>query len=212
MWHALKAELAYFRIWLLGGIGIAIGITLLMHGIKWFLNDTDSVPGFVTNMFLLIAGMVVAFVAQGYRAEEHRNHLLMAGPSTPRQLAWVLVLLPACFMALGFVLATIKIGIEAMLTRYFNPEEVFMTCTFAGQFWAAAQLGPLAQEATAARRERRNRAGAIGWAVFVGTILLLGVSWLFSGATFGFVGPAIAVAVAMVAAVPLFAGRTDFTR
>jgi hypothetical protein len=212
MWHALKAELAYFRIWLVGGIGIAIGITLFMHGIKWYLNDTESVPGFVTNMFLLIAGMVVAFVAQGYRSEEHRNYLLMAGPLTPRQLAGVLVLLPACLMGLGLLFTAIKMGLEAMLTGRFNPEDVRMTGSFAGQFWAAAQLGPLAQEATAARREQRNRASAIGWAAFVGTILLLAVSWLFSGATFGLIGPMLAVVVAMVAAFTLYEGRTDFTR
>lgn len=212
MWHALKAELAYFRIWLLGGIGIAIGITLFMHGIKWFLKDTDSVPGFVTNMFLLIAGMVVAFVAQGYRSEERRNYLLMAGPLTPRQLAGILVLLPAFLMGLGVLFSALKIGLETLLTGRFDPESVRMTGTFAGQFWAAAQLGPLAQEATEARRERRNPAGMIGWAVFVGTILLLAVSWLFSGATFGFLGPMIAVGIAMAATVPLYEGRTDFTR
>jgi hypothetical protein len=156
--------------------------------------------------------MVVAFVAQGYRSEERRNYLLMAGPLTPRQLAGVLVLIPACLMGLGVLFSAIKIGLESLLTDRFDPESLRMTATFAGQFWAAAQLGPLAQEATAARRERRNRAGAIGWAVFVGTILLLAVSWLFSGATFGLVGPMIAVAVAMAAAVPLFEGRTDFTR
>lgn len=212
MWRALKAELAYFRLWLLGGIGIAIGITILMHGIKWFLKDTESVPGFVTNMFLLIAGMVVAFVAQGYRSEEHRNHLLMAAPVTPRQLAGVLVLLPACWMGLGIFLLLIKISVESLLTGRLDPEGLRMTGTFAGQFWAAAQLGPLAQEATAARRERRDRASAVGWAVFIGAILLLAVSWLFSGATFGYVGPMIAVVVAMAAAVPLCEGRTDFTR
>jgi hypothetical protein len=115
-------------------------------------------------------------------------------------------------MGLALLLSALKIGLETLLVGRFDPESLRMTGTFAGQFWAAAQLGPLAQEATEARRERRNRAGAIGWAVFVGTILLLAVSWLFSGATFGFLGPMIAVVVAMCAAVPLFEGRTDFTR
>ena len=30
MWHALKAELAYFRPWLLGGLGLAAGVVVLV--------------------------------------------------------------------------------------------------------------------------------------------------------------------------------------
>jgi len=62
MWHALRAELAYFRPWLLGGLGIAAGVSLMMLAIKFFVDDAEGIPGFLTSMFLFIAGMVVSFI------------------------------------------------------------------------------------------------------------------------------------------------------
>jgi len=41
MWHALRAELAYFRPWLLGGLGIAAGVSLMMLVIKFFVDDAE---------------------------------------------------------------------------------------------------------------------------------------------------------------------------
>jgi hypothetical protein len=180
MWRALKAELVYFRVWLIGGLGMAVGISMLLYVLKWLFDDGEGVPGFIPNMFLLIAGMVVAFVAQGYRSEERRSLLLMAAPLTPRQVAGVLVLLPACLIG--------------------------------AQFWAAAQLGPLAQEATAARLQRRSRAGVIGWAVFAGAILLTSASWLFQGSFHGLLVSMITVGAAMGTTAKLYTDRTDFTR
>ena len=212
MWHALRAELVYFRMWLFGGLGIAGGITVFMHVLKWLFDDGEGVPGFLTSMFLLIAGMVVAFVAQSYRAEERRARLLMAGPLTPRQLAGGLVRLPAALMGLCVLLTAFKIGLEALITGRLDIESVRTTASFAGQFWAYAQLGPLAQEASAAHRQRRSRAVVVGWGVFVGAVLVLAASWLFAGSIHGFLGPMIAAGAAMAVAAALYQGRTDFTR
>jgi hypothetical protein len=212
MLHALKAELAYFRVWLVGAFGIAIGITVMLHGLKWLFDDTEGVPGFVTNMFLLIATMVVAFVAQGMRSEEKRARLLMAGAMTPAQAAGVLVLLPACLMGAGLLLTALKVGLTALVSGQFDPESVRVTASVGGQFWAAAQLGPLAQEATAARRQHRTTAGYAGWLLFSVTIsALIGMMWI-RGSIAGILGHLVIVLAVMATAAILYRGRTDFTR
>jgi hypothetical protein len=212
MWRALKAELVYFRVWLIGGLGMAVGISMLLYVLKWLFDDGEGVPGFIPNMFLLIAGMVVAFVAQGYRSEERRSLLLMAAPLTPRQVAGVLVLLPACLMGVGVFFTALEIGLEALLTKRFDLTNLHTTTLLGAQFWAAAQLGPLAQEATAARLQRRSRAGVIGWAVFAGAILLTSASWLFQGSFHGLLVSMITVGAAMGTTAKLYTDRTDFTR
>jgi hypothetical protein len=212
MWRALKAELVYFRPWLLGGLGIAAGISVLMHVIKWYVGDGEGMPGFLTNMFLFIGAMVVAFIAQTYRSEERRARLLLAGPMTPRQLAGVLVLLPACLVGIGVLLTALKIGLETLITGGLEFADVRMTASFAGEFWAYAQLGPLAQESSAARRQGRGGAGLFGWAVFATAILLLAASMLFRGSIQGFVGQLMVVVASLAVAATLYEGRTDFTR
>ncbi len=212
MFHALKAELLYFRVWLIGALGIAVGITVMMQVLKWILNDQYAAPGFLTNMFVLIAVMVVAFIAQGTRSEEKRTRLLMAGSLTPGQIAGVTVLLPVCLMGVGMLLTALKIGLATLLTGHLDFEEVRITASFAGEFWASAQFGPLASEATAARRQRRSVAGGIGWAVFVGGILVLAGSMMFRGSIPGLLCLLTVLGASMVVAVWLFKGRTDFTR
>ena len=44
MWHALRAELVYFRLWLLGGLGIATGVVLLISVLMRFSSDADGPP------------------------------------------------------------------------------------------------------------------------------------------------------------------------
>ena len=58
MWRALKAELVYFRPWLLGGLAIAAGVVLLLSVLIRFAADADGPPGFVVAIFPVIAGMV----------------------------------------------------------------------------------------------------------------------------------------------------------
>jgi hypothetical protein len=212
MWRALRAELAYFRPWLLGGLGIAAGISVLMHVLKWLVNDGEGVPGFLTNMFLFIGGMVVAFIAQSYRSEERRARLLLAGPLTPRQLAGVLVLLPACLVGIGVILTALKIGLVALFTGTLNLADLRMTASFAGEFWAYAQLGPLAQESSAARRQGRGQAATAGWALFSVAVLVLAASMIFRGSIQGFVGQLMVLVAAMTVAFALYQRRTDFTR
>jgi hypothetical protein len=212
MWHALKAELAYFRIWLVGAFGIALGITVMLYVLKWLFDDGEGVPVFVNNMFLLIATMVVAFVALGMRVEERRSLLLMAGPMTPTQAAGVLVLLPACLMAVGLVITAVMMGATALIAGRIDPEGARVTASLAGEFWAAAQLGPLAQESSAARRQGRNRAGLLGWILFAAIILALIGMMFLRGSIPGLLGHLTVIGAAMAAALMLYRGRTDFTR
>jgi hypothetical protein len=212
MWRALKTELIYSWPWMLGGLGIAAFVSILLSLLVRFLEEGDGPPIFVIAMFPIIAGMVVAFITQGYRAEERRARLLLAGPLTPRQLAWVTVLLPVCFVGIG-VLSTIPmIGLARLITGKFVSSELPMVAGFAGQFWAYAQLGPLAQESSAARRQRRTAASLIGWAVFFGTILVLVASQFFMHTAYGHIGFAVVSITAMGVAASLFQRRTDFTR
>lgn len=212
MWRALKAELFYFRPWLLGGLGIATFVVILLSLILRFFAEGDGPPIFVVAMFPIIAGMVVSFIAQSYRVEERRARLLLAGSLTPRDLAAVTVLLPVCFVALG-VLATVPMTwMASLIAAQLQASDLKVIAGFAGQFWAYAQLGPLAQESTAARRQRRTMSGIVGWAVFVGAILVLATSQFFMHAVAGHLGVMTAAVSAMAVAAALYQGRTDFTR
>ena len=212
MWRALKAELVYFWPWLLGGFGIAAFVVILLSVLVRFLEEGQGPPSFVIAIFPIIAGMVVSFVSQGYRVEERRARLLLAGPLTPRHLAGVTVLLPVIFVALGVLAAVPMIGLAMLITGKFEPPDLRMVSGFAGQFWAYAQLGPLAQESTAARRQRRSSATIAGWAVFVGAILVLATCQFFMHALWGHLGVASAAVAALVVAALLYQRRTDFTR
>jgi len=212
MWHALKAELVYFRIWLLGALGIATGVSLLMLAIKFFVDDAEGIPGFLNSMFLLIAGMVVSFIVQSYRWEERRPRLLLAGTLTPRQLAGVAVLLPPCFMSAGALAGVIMIGLTALITGNLALSDLQMTAVFGVEFWAYAQMGPLVQEAVAARRQGRGWAAIVGWMVFAISILLLAVGMFFRHLIQANLGQMLAIFMAMVVAAVLYQGRTDFTR
>ena len=86
-----------------------------------------------------------------------------------------------------------------------------------GQLFAYVQMGLLAQEATAARSQRRLRAAAAGWAGFVLAVLLLAgmyftlakelMTWIHL-----VIGHLAVAVLAAVASVNLYSGRTDFTR
>ena len=212
MWRALKAELVYFWPWLLGGLGIAAFVVILLSVLVRFLEDGEGPPSFVIAMFPIIAGMVVAFVAQSYRIEEHRARLLLAGPLTPGQLAGVTVLLPAVFVGVGALAVVPMVALGTVITGKFEPSAFPVVASFAGQFWAYAQLGPLAQESTAARRQQRSTAAVAGWAVFVGAILVLAASQFFMHSIYGHFGFVMAAAASMGVAAVLYRRRTDFTR
>ncbi len=212
MWHALRAELVYFRPWLLGGLGIAAGVVVILSVLTRFLAESDGPPSFLAVMFPVIAGMVVAFIAQSYRVEERRARLLLAGPLRPRQLAWIKVLLPTCFVGLSMLAAPLMIGLGALIAGKLEPADLPAAGGFAVQFWAYAQLGPLAQESTAARRQRRNLASVGGWALFVSLILVLAATQFFLNTIEGQLAQAAAIVAAMVVGAWLYQGRTDFTR
>lgn len=212
MLRALKTELEYFVPWLLGGFGIAAFVVVLLSVLIRFLEKGEGPPMFVVTMFPIIAGMVVSFVAQGYRIEERRARLLLAGPLTPRQLAGITVFLPPFFVALGVLAAIPMTGLATLITGKFEPSDLRIVAGFAGQFWAYAQLGPLAQESTAARRQQRSAAAITGWTVFVGAILVLAASQFFMHAISGHFGFAMAAFAALGVAYVLYQRRTDFTR
>jgi len=212
MWRALKAELVYCWLWLLGGLGIAAFVVVLLSVLVRFLEEGEGPPSFVIAMFPIIAAMVVSFIAQSFRSEERRARLLLAGPLTPRQLAGVTVLLPACFAGLGIVAVVPMIGLATLITGKFEPSALPIVAGFAGQFWAYAQLGPVAQESSAAHRQGRSTAAIAGWAVFAGAILVLAVSGFFMQSVNGYLGIATAIVAAMGVAAVLYQRRTDFTR
>ncbi len=214
MLHALRTELVYSTPWLLGGLGIATFVSTLLIVLTVFVKDSDGIPGFVIGMFPIIAGMVVAFIAQGYRSEERRARLLMAGPVTPRQLAGLTVILPAVLVGIGALYGSLLIAATVWLVGAGALELATVPSlgVFSVQFWAYAQMGPLAQEASAAHRQKRGTATIIGWAVFVGAILCLVASQFVLKSTFGPVVLATIIATTMIVAAVLYAGRTDFTR
>ncbi len=212
MWYALRTELAYFRPWLVGGLGIAAFVVVLLSVITRVLGEGDGPPVFVAAMMPIIAGMVVSFIAQSYRAEERRARMLLAGTLTPRQLAGITVTLPLCFVGLATLAAVPMIWLAELISGTVEPANPMVVAGFAGQFLAFAQLGPVAQEASAARRQGRRGAALAGWTVFIAAILVLAVAQVFQHSTVAFSGVAMAVLAAMWIAATLYQGRTDFTR
>jgi hypothetical protein len=218
MWHALRAELEYSRPWLLGALAIGAAVATLVTALS--LLDHGP-PKFAAAglgaVFLIMAPMIVSFIVQALRNEERRSRLLLAGPLTPRQLAGVMVLLPAALFAIGVVAGGLVIAADALLRGAFRSASLHMAGFVGGQMLAYAQMALLAQEATAAHRQRRPRQAAAGWLGLVVAVLLLAalylvlslqlVTWIHL-----IVGHLLVALMAMAASVALYAGRSDFTQ
>ena len=212
MWVALKAELAYFRPWLLGGLGIATGVIVLLGGLLRFFGDENGPPVFVMAMFPAIAGMVVSFIAMTYRVEEKRARMLLAGPLTPRALGAITVLLPSCFVGLAVLFAPLLVGLGVLIAGTVQTTDIVTVVGFTVQFLAYAQLGPLAQEASAARRQQRGGPAIAGWTVFYGAILALVLTQSYLHSLVGHLVQVLVVIILMIHAWYLYQARTDFTR
>ena len=212
MLRALRAELVYFRPWLLGGLGIAFFVSTVLVVLTLLPSVGSDMPTFLPAMFPIIAGMVVSFIAQSYRSEEHRARLLLAGPLVPRQLAGVVVLLPVCLVGLGAAAGALWLVVASWVTGPLESGSLTTLGVLTAQFLAYAQMGPLAQEATAARRQRRHRAAVVGWTFFVALVLFMVASQFVLGSIYGNAGLLVTVVTAMVVSAMLYPGRTDFTR
>jgi hypothetical protein len=212
MWHALRTELVYFRPWMLGGLGIAFFVVVLLSVLVRFLEEGDGPPSLVAAMMPIIAGMVVSFIAQSYRVVERRARWLLAGSLTPGQLAGVTVLLPPCFVGLGVLAGIPMVYAATVISGQLEQANLWVVAGFAVQFLGYAQLGPLAQESTAARRQQRPRAAFAGWVVFVTAILVLAASQFFVHSIEGQLAQVVTVLAVMGAAAALYSARTDFTR
>lgn len=212
MLRVLKTELEYFLPWVFGGLGIALFVVVLLSVLIRIFEEGEGPPAFVVAMMPIIAGMVVSFIAQSQRVEERRARLLLSGALTPRQLAGVTVLLPLCFVGLGTIAAVPMIALATLIAGKFEASGLSMVAGFSGQFWAYAQLGPLAGESSVARRQQRSGASTAGWAVFAVVILVLTVSQFFMLSVVGIAGVFGAAFAAMGFALALYLRRTDFTR
>jgi hypothetical protein len=220
MWHALRAELTYYAPWLLGALGMGVGVVIIISVVFFIVGDNGPphhVAAGIRGMFLIMAPMILAFIVQGLRSEEHRARLLMAGPLTPAQIAGAMVLLPVVLFGIGVLAAGLVFGAAALVSGKLELESLHIAGFVGGQMFAYAQMGLLAQEAAAAYGQRRLRAAAAGWASFVVVVLLLPVLYLVLGLqlltwTHVFLGHLVVVPVAMAASVALYTGRTDFTR
>ncbi len=221
MWHALRAELDYSRWWLLGGLGMAAGVSALVSVIFWLVQSDapDHVAAGLRGMFLVMAPMVVGFIIQTYRSEERRTLLLMAGPLAPRQIAGAMVLLPVVLLVISLLAAGAMIGVEALVTGNLYGEALHMAGYVGGLIFMMMLMGLLAQEATAAYRQRRTGAAVAGWASFGAAVLLLvGLALaavLLQGRstwTSLHLGNLLVAVAAGFATVALYSRRTDFTR
>jgi hypothetical protein len=218
MWHALRAELAYARPYLFGGLGIAAGVVVLVSAIFYSAGGPPPhAAAAIRGLFLIIAAMVVCFIVQAYRNEERRVRLLLVGPLTPRQLAGVTALLPVVFSAIGIFAAGLVLGLGAILSGRLELESLHIVGFVGGQMFAYPMMGLLVQESLAARGQRRPRAAAAGLAGFVLAVLALTVPYVglaLEALTWvHLVVGHLAVGLAtMAASVVLYAGRTDFTR
>ena len=220
MWRALRAELAYSRPFLLGGFGIAVGVVVLIS-IVFLTVGKEGPPAAIGSglrgMFLIMAPIIVGYIAGGTLSQERRARLLLAGSATPRQLAAVAVLVPTALFGIGVVAAGLVVGAEALRAGRLNPEAVHLPAYVGAMMFAIGAVILAAQEAGAARRQRRVRAAVLGSAAFVVTVLMLAALfvvslWGFIGWVTLVVGHLVVAALAMESAAALYAGRTDFTR
>ena len=213
MWNALRAELVYFRPWMFGGLGIAAGVSGLIVAQTWFSRGGDDIPTFLPGMFPMIAGMVVSFIALAVRSEERRARLLLATPLALRQLAGVMVLLPVCLVAGGVLGGVLLLGLTSLIAGQFELGNLTVLAGLAGWFLIYALMGPLVQEAVAARRQGRGRADLAGWAGVVAAILAMTSLYWLEGQPALNAGVHLLVATLMVVPIlVLYQGRTDFTR
>ena len=220
MWHALRAELSYSLPFILGGLGIAVGVVIIISVVFYVVGE-DGPPihaaAGLRGMFLIMAPMIVGFITQTYRSEERRARLLLAGPVTPRHIAGATVILPVILLGIGILAGALMMGAGYLLNGTLKIESLNLIGFVGGQLFTYVQMGILAQEAKAARDQRRHRAAATGWAGFVVAVVLLAVLYLSLAQqtlTWNFVilGHLIAAVMAMVLSVELYSGRTDFTR
>jgi hypothetical protein len=213
MWHALRAELAYFRPWLLWGFAIAAGIAVLLHVLLHFFGEGETVPSFLPGMFPILAGMVVSFVAQSYRFEERRVRLLLKGPLTPRQLGQVMVLLPVFLVGAGTVVAALVIFLGDLASANPDARALRLLGVLTGQFLVYALLGTAIQEAVTAQLQGRRRSAVVAWIGILLTVpAITTFYWLESRPALYLAGYALVAAMIMIGVVKLYEGRNDFTR
>ncbi len=221
MWHTLRTELAYSRSWLLGGLGLAVGVVVIVSVVFFAVGDegppSHAAAG-IRGMFLIMAPLIVGFIIQTERTEERRARLLMAGPLTPRQFAGAAVLLPVVLFGIGLVAAALMLGVDSLVTGKLEIESLHIVGYVGGLILMMQSMGLVVQEAVAAHRQRRLRAAVAGWAGFaVAVLFLTGLSatavflqgprtWLSLH-----LGNLIVAVMAMATAVTLYVHRTDFT-
>lgn len=220
MWQALRAELAYSRPYLLGGLGLAAGVAIMVSVVFYAVGEEGPPPhaaAGIRGMFLIMAPMIVGFIMQSFRFEERRARLFLAGPLTPRQLAGAMVLLTVILFAIGIFAAGLMIGVDSLISGGFERESLQIVGYVGGLLFAMMQIGLLVQESIAARIQGRLSTSATGWAIFVLAVLFAAV--LPMGAAWGYLdwfhlhlANLIAAGAAIVTTIVLYQGRTDFTR
>jgi uncharacterized membrane protein len=168
-------------------------------------------------MFFFLAPMIVAFIIQSYRSEEHRDRLFLAGDATPTTIASIQVLIPIALFAIGLVFGGSMITAESMLTGRFEPEGLRIAVFVGVMMLMMAQVGLLIEETSAAGRQGRRAAQWVGWGLFslaclvfaaLTALSILGrVGWLELN-----LGNLAIALVTPGATIALFSGRRDFTR
>lgn len=220
MRHVLGAELAYLRPWLLGGLGLALGVMTLVTVI---FATSEGPPAFAADairaMFPMMAPLIVAFIVQAFRNEERRVRLLLAAPVTPRQLAVVSILVPPALGVCGALVAGLVVAIESAIRGGFAFETVHIVAYVGGMLLLSTEMGLLIQEAVVTHRQGRRGAAVVGWTTLLAQAVVLTAA---SIAAFTMQGPwtwpllhvgNVAAAIAsMVVTVVLYCGRTDFTQ
>jgi hypothetical protein len=216
----LRAEIAYFRDWIVGALGIALLVVAMLTVVFATSPDSDAPPHAVAGirgMFFFMAPMIVAFIIQSYRSEEHRNRLFLVGDVTPTNVATTQALVPIALFAIGLVFGGSMITAESLLTGRFEPEGLRIAVFVGVMMLMMAQLSLLIEETSAAGGQGRRAARWVGWGILslsglvfasLTALSILGrVGWLELN-----LGNLAIALVAPAATIALFSGRHDFTR
>lgn len=222
MWNAIRAELAYSRPWLAGGLGIAIGVTAIVAGAFYFGGGDGEAPyaaAGVRGMFTVMAPLIAAYIAQGLRIEERRSQLFLRGSLTPLQIAAISLAIPIIFATMGIAAGAIVMTIDAALTGRFDLRSIHFVAYIGGTMFSMAFTALLLQEAVAAHRQRRRKTALAAWSsLAVAAALWVTLNegafifrWPDNWPTLHLANVAVALAAA-IAFTTFHSRRTDFTR
>ncbi len=214
MWPLLRAELTYTRVFLVAAWAIAAGVALFVNLMVFLGGKAEPfVIGVLPGLFIVVASMVAAFIAQGSRAEEHRLRLYLQTPHPPLEVALAMVAVPVVFTAAGAAVGLVTVLVTDLVLGPLARVTPQIPATVALHLLAVNLLGLLAAEASTAWTQRRRGRATTAWLVFIVCLPFVGIVHVRE--SFSLMPTAATASVVLLAGamtVAMFVRRTVYLR